>query len=220
MSGTIGTPQIIAALEITSSNKEGLQFLTALTEAILRSPQLVTLELLQALYIFTTRKSYQPARARAAKALAAALSVGRSDDAKTFVADILASEVGTKNESADRLSDFARRKAFICVLAIADRDPAPLARPALAASLISFASDFEPQRHFVYRALKTIIACHPSLAAVVSHERDRQLGRRTAANFAFFDRLTKIATDNPDGRGARAHALLNLTAELTRLTAP
>lgn len=219
MSGTIGIPQIIAALEITSSNQEGLKFLGALSEAILRSPQLVTPELLQALYTFTTRKSYQPARARAAKALAVALSVGQSSDAADFVTSTLAPEVDVRGNPSDRQSEFIRRKAFICVLAIADRDTRPLGHRTLVASLISFASDFEPQRHFVYRTLKNIVASSPSLAMVVRLERDRQLGRRTGSNFAFFDRLTKIATGNPDGSGAGARALLHLTAELTRLTA-
>jgi hypothetical protein len=219
MSAAIQTHELISALQLATSNKEGVRFLTALAEALPRSPHLVSLGLIEELYEFTTRRSYQPARARAAQALAIALSLAAAKDAHTFTSRILAVELAMRSAPSDRSVDLLRRKALTCVLAILERDPLPLANQAMIASLVGFASSFEAQRQFVYRVLVGIVGAAPQLAPVILSERDAYLGRWVGSNYAIYDRLTGIAKGNPSKKQPGRPALLNLTAELARLSA-
>lgn len=216
MSAVIQTHELVAAVHLAAPNKERVRFLTALAEALPRSPQLASPALIEALYEFTTRRSHQPARARGAKALAVALSVAAPNDANAFTSRILAAELEIRASQSDRAADLLRRKAFICVLAILERDPRPLANEAMIASLVGFAARFDAQRRFVYRALLGIVGVAPQLARAILTERDACLGRRVSSNYAVYDRLTGIAKGKLSAQKPDRPAILNLSAEIVR----
>jgi hypothetical protein len=213
----VATHDLIAALQLARSDKEGVKFLAALAEALTKSPKLATLELIEALYDFVTRRSYQPARGRGVKALAAAVSAAAPCDAGAFVRT-LSKDLVISASRSDRAADTLRRKAFSCVLAICDRNPEPLANDIFIASLVRFAGNCGTQRHFAYRVLESIVSIAPEVGATIVAERDAQLGRRANSNYSLYDQLTKIAGGLRSTRRAPGPTLSDLTAELARLS--